>query len=118
MKLKMVTIKFMLFLGWAILQAKTADPNQRLPFFDVEWVEMFKNSKSKCVEPYVKLIEEISKDVDTFVNACDYDIEGSVIGYNALLYGAKTDISKSFRMKFFFPYKGRDCFRIRKSKSP
>ena len=76
-------------------------PIKDYPFFDVEWVEMFKNSKkSKYVEPYVKLIEEISKDVDTFVNACDYDIEGSVIGYNALLYGAKTDISKSFRMKF------------------
>ena len=65
-------------------------PIKDYPFFDVEWVEMFKNSKkSKYVEPYVKLIEEISKDVDTFVNACDYDIEGSVIGYNALLYGAK-----------------------------
>ena len=76
-------------------------PIKDYPFFDVEWVEMFKNSKkSKYVEPYVKLIEEISKDVDTFVNACDYDIEGSVIGYNALLYGAKTEISKSFRMKF------------------
>jgi len=76
-------------------------PIRDYPFFDVEWVETFKNSKkSKYVEPYVRLIEEISKDMDTFVNACDYDIEGSVIGHNALLYGAKADISKSFRMKF------------------
>ena len=76
-------------------------PIRDYPFFDVEWVETFKNSKkNKYVEPYVKLIEEISKDMNTFVNACDYDIEGSVIGHNALSYGAKTDISKSFRMKF------------------
>jgi DNA topoisomerase-1 len=81
------------------LRQKT--PIKDYPFFDVEWVETFKNSKkNKYVEPYVKLIQELSGQIDTYINACDYDIEGSVIGHNALVYAARTDISKSFRMKF------------------
>lgn len=84
-----------------LYKLRQSTPIRDYPFFDVDWVETFKNSKkNKYAEPYVKLIEEISTDMDAFVNACDYDIEGSVIGHNALLYGAKTDISRSFRMKF------------------
>jgi len=84
-----------------LYKLRQSTPIKNYPFFDVEWVETFKNSKkNKYVEPYVKLIEEISTQADKFINACDYDIEGSVIGHNALAYAAKTDISKTFRMKF------------------
>lgn len=84
-----------------LYKLRQSSPIRDYPFFDVEWVETFKNSKkNKYVEPYVRLIEDLSNKVDIFINACDYDIEGSVIGHNALVYAAKTDISKSFRMKF------------------
>ncbi len=70
-----------------LYKLRQSTPIKNYPFFDVEWVETFKNSKkNKYVEPYVKLIEEISTQADKFINACDYDIEGSVIGHNALAY--------------------------------
>ncbi len=46
-------------------------------------------------------LKKFSKNADRFVHACDYDIEGTLIGFNALKYACGEDsIDKAVRMKF------------------
>lgn len=71
-------------------------------FFDVEWVPLHETDKSKkYIKNYIDVIKKFSKDADRFIHACDYDTEGTLIGYNALKYicGEKS-IENAFRMKF------------------
>ncbi|MGZ7209403.1 MAG: DNA topoisomerase I, partial [Methanobacterium sp.] len=70
--------------------------------FDVEWVPLYeKDKKKKYIKPYVDAIKKLSKGADSFIHACDYDIEGTLIGYNALKYGCGEDsIKNAKRMKF------------------
>lgn len=70
--------------------------------FDVEWVPLYeKDKKKKYVKNYVDAIKKFSKDADRFVHACDYDIEGTLIGYNALKYACgEKSLDNAVRMKF------------------
>lgn len=70
--------------------------------FDVEWVPLSETDKSKkYVKNYIDTIKKFSKDADRFIHACDYDTEGTLIGFNALKYICGEDsINKAFRMKF------------------
>ncbi len=69
------------------------------PTFEIEWVPSFTVSKSSYyVRNYVELIEKLSKDADSLVCACDYDIEGTLIGYCIYKYIYKKE--KIERMKF------------------
>src|SRR3989344_4855655 len=69
------------------------------PVFDVEWRESHSAKKgSEFSKKYLDVLKKISKDADSFIVACDYDDEGSVIGYNCIRYIAKQKDAK--RMKF------------------
>ncbi len=70
--------------------------------FDVDWVPLYEKDKSKkYVKNYIDAIKKLSKDADTFIHACDYDIEGTLIGYNALKYACGDEsVNKAVRMKF------------------
>ncbi len=59
----------------------------KLPVFDVEWVPSFGVSKgSYFTKKYLDTIKEAAKGCDVYVNACDYDTEGTVIGTNIIKY--------------------------------
>ncbi len=47
---------------------------------------------------YITLIDKVCRGADHYVNACDYDIEGSVIGY--LIIKNHGDVNRSLRAKF------------------
>jgi DNA topoisomerase I len=70
--------------------------------FDVEWVPLYeKDKQKKYVKDYVDAIKKFSKNADRFVHACDYDIEGTLIGYNALKYACgEKSFDNAVRMKF------------------
>jgi DNA topoisomerase-1 len=70
--------------------------------FDVKWVPLYeKDKKKKYVKNYIDAIKKLSKDADEFVHACDYDIEGTLIGYNAMKYACGEKSFKNVRrMKF------------------
>ncbi len=52
------------------------------------------------IRVWLKVIAQLAKNADGFVDACDFDIEGSIIGYNILKYacGSKETLAK--RMKY------------------
>ena len=70
--------------------------------FDIDWKPLYEKDKSKkYVKNYIDAIIKFSKDADKFIHACDYDIEGTLIGYNALKYACgEKSLENALRMKF------------------
>lgn len=69
--------------------------SRTLPIFDLEWVPSFKvNKGAYFTKKYLDTIKEVSKGCDAFTNACDYDVEGTVIGTNIIKYVKTSDVNK------------------------
>ncbi len=69
------------------------------PTFDIEWKPSYEISKSSAfTRGYVKALEMLGKKADMLTVACDYDLEGSVIGYNVYRFCYGKQPGK--RMKF------------------
>jgi len=69
------------------------------PVFDVEWIPAFEqNNSAKFTKKYIDAIKKASKEADSFTVACDYDIEGELIGFNVLRFICKQKDAN--RMKF------------------
>ncbi len=69
------------------------------PVFDIEWKPSYSISKGAAfTKPYVNMLESLGKKADMCTIACDYDLEGSVIGFNVyrFCYGKRP----GKRMKF------------------
>ena len=81
--------------------------SRELPVFDIEWVASYKASESSSfTKKYLDTIAETGKRCAEYINACDYDIEGTVIGTNIIRYVARGDVNAALdpgtvrRMKF------------------
>jgi DNA topoisomerase I len=69
------------------------------PVFDVEWKASHQvNKASSFTSKYLTAIKRLAKQCDTFTVACDFDIEGSVIGANIIKHACKKKDGN--RMKF------------------
>lgn len=71
------------------------------PVFNFRWVPRYAAERgAKQIRTWIETISKLANDADTLVDACDYDIEGSIIGYCILKYacGNKENVSK--RMKY------------------
>jgi DNA topoisomerase I len=75
------------------------------PVFDIKWQASYLSSKDLAyVKGYVDTIKTLSKEADEFTIACDYDVEGEVIGLNVVRFACgKKDAN---RMKFSTLTKG------------
>ncbi len=78
-----------------------------VPVFDVEWVESYKVNKSAYfTKKYIDTIYAVGKKCSFYINACDYDIEGTVIGSNLIKYVVNSNVNSELpranvkRMKF------------------
>ncbi len=70
-----------------------------LPVFDIDWLPAYKVDKSAdYTKDYIKTIEHVSKSAEQVISACDFDIEGSLIGFNAIRFACKRN--NGLRMKF------------------
>jgi DNA topoisomerase-1 len=75
------------------------EKSRSYPAFDIEWVPSYQVSKEAAyTKNYVELLQKLAKKADTFVSACDYDIEGSTIAFNVFRFA--TTIREGRRMKF------------------
>ncbi|MGC8670158.1 MAG: DNA topoisomerase I [Candidatus Micrarchaeia archaeon] len=74
--------------------------NTGYPVLDVEWVPSYKASSSLYyTKKYFDVLEKLSSSCGMFINACDYDIEGTVIGTNVINFIAH-GLDKAKRMQF------------------
>jgi DNA topoisomerase-1 len=84
------------------LYAVATDENRsRYPVWDFCWkpkhlVERGQERREK----WIRSISEIAKEADHFINACDFDVEGSLIGYTVLKFACNGADRKAQRMKF------------------
>ncbi|MEM3201943.1 MAG: DNA topoisomerase I [Candidatus Micrarchaeaceae archaeon] len=77
------------------------------PIFSVEWVPSYTVSKSAYfTKSYLDALLAIGRKCGVFINACDYDIEGTVIGTNIIKQIINNDVNASIassnvkRMRF------------------
>jgi len=71
------------------------------PTFDYQWVPRWiAERKSSKIRTWLKVLSELAENAEEFIDACDYDIEGSIIGYCILKFacGGKEEVAK--RMKY------------------
>jgi len=69
------------------------------PVFEYKWIPAhIVNEEKKYTQQYLELLSKLARECRYYVNACDYDIEGSVIGY--LIIKFHGDEKHAFRAKF------------------
>ncbi|MBT4538685.1 DNA topoisomerase I, partial [Candidatus Woesearchaeota archaeon] len=74
------------------------------PVFNIDWAPSYLNSKQDYGKDYIAAIEKLTKKADEFTIACDYDVEGEVIGLNVVRFACKKKDAN--RMKFSTLTKG------------
>src|SRR5208337_1787731 len=56
--------------------------------------------RAEHIRAWLQVISKLSKNADSFIDACDYDMEGSIIGYCILKYACNDKDKVSRRMKY------------------
>ena len=70
-----------------------------IPVFEYKWIPRhIANKDYKHLERFYRVFSEILPNAKAYVNACDYDVEGSVIGYMIVKHWG--DPSRMKRMRF------------------
>ncbi|MCK4633437.1 DNA topoisomerase I [Candidatus Bathyarchaeota archaeon] len=72
----------------------------RYPVFEFTWAPRHLAERgARRVKAHIEAISKLALEADMFIDACDFDVEGSLIGYNILKYACgKAEVAK--RMKF------------------
>ncbi|TXT56728.1 MAG: DNA topoisomerase 1 [Candidatus Thorarchaeota archaeon] len=84
-----------------LFELKQTEPGWKYPRLDTEWVPKYEViKKDKSSKPLINLMNKLAKDIDQFIVATDYDIEGSLIGYLSLVYACNAEPNKATRMIF------------------
>jgi DNA topoisomerase I len=86
------------------------------PTFNIEWKATHEVGRgSDYTKEYLTTIKKLAKDADEFTIACDYDVEGEVIGERILKFLTKA--KNGSRMKFSTTTK-EDLVKAYENKSP
>ena len=81
--------------------AKTTSGQATYPVWDFAWKPMHLVERGRIrQEKWIRAIAKASKQADRFVNACDFDVEGSLIGYTILKFACNGADRNAHRMKF------------------
>lgn len=71
------------------------------PVFNFRWAPRHLAERgAKKVCKWVETISKLSHDADKFLSACDYDLEGGLIGYCILKFACNNKADSAKRMKF------------------
>ena len=71
------------------------------PVFDFHWVPRYLAERGAAqIRTWLKVISKLAENADKFIDACDYDVEGSIIGYSILKYACGNKESLAQRMKY------------------
>jgi DNA topoisomerase-1 len=80
------------------IRQQKGDKARGYPVLNVEWAPSYEVSKFYAhTKEYLDTLLEIAQQCDMAINACDFDIEGTVIGTNVIKHAK---IERAKRMKF------------------
>jgi DNA topoisomerase-1 len=85
------------------LYTVTAETKDRsnYPVFTFKWAPRYVAERNaKQTRKWIETITELAQDADKFIDACDYDTEGSIIGYNILKHACHNKETAAKRMKY------------------
>jgi len=88
-------------IGHLYTVASKKKANRDYPVFDYQWVPRYLAERGASrIRVWLEVIAKLAENAEVFVDACDFDIEGSLIGYCILKYacGGKEQTAK--RMKY------------------
>jgi DNA topoisomerase-1 len=79
----------------------SSSQHREYPVWEYDWKPIHVAERGReRQERWLNAITEIAKQAKAFVNACDFDVEGSLIGYMILKYAGAGADAKARRMKF------------------
>ena len=88
-------------LGHLYTVAQEGDGRNYYPVFDFKWAPRYLAERNaKKIKNWIDAISKLAEGATEFINSCDYDIEGSLIGYTILKYACGGKDSSAKRMKF------------------
>jgi DNA topoisomerase-1 len=88
-------------LGHLYTVASEKKGRDHYPVFNYQWVPLYLAERgARRIRTWLETIAKLAKDADAFIDACDYDIEGSIIGYCILKYACGNKENTSKRMKY------------------
>ena len=88
-------------LGHLYTVAGTKKGQWDYPVFDYQWVPRYQAEKGASkIRTWLKVITKLAENAENFIDACDYDIEGSIIGYSILKYACDGKEKTAKRMKY------------------
>ena len=71
------------------------------PVFDYHWVPRYLAERGASkIRVWLNVIAKLAENAEEFVDACDFDIEGSIIGYCILKYACGSKEKTAKRMKY------------------
>ena len=83
------------------VDSKGRSSRNSYPIWDYHWSPRHIIDKASArLARWVRVIGSLATNVDRYINACDYDIEGSVIGHTILQYACNGAAAHALRMKF------------------
>ncbi len=78
-----------------------SDQKRGYPVLDVKWVASYEVNKTAFyTKKYLDVFRMLAHKSDSYINACDFDIEGTVIGTNIIKFLGGDMQNKAKRMKF------------------
>ncbi len=84
-----------------IFTLEQAEGDWTYPVFDVEWVPSHTTDDGQdYMKKYFRNLQERGEEADRFINGCDFDVEGSTIGYNVITRACGGTDDRIKRMKF------------------
>jgi len=83
------------------VDAKDSSSRRNYPVWEFVWKPKYQVERGyEHQERWLRAIQELAKEADRFIDACDYDVEGSLIGYTILKYACGGAEHKAGRMRF------------------
>jgi DNA topoisomerase-1 len=83
---------------YTVTEAKNGERDY--PVFDYQWVPCWTVKNSSKSRIWLKVLSKLAENAEEIVDACDYDIEGSIIGYSILKYACSGKEKTAKRMKY------------------
>jgi DNA topoisomerase-1 len=88
-------------LGHLYTVAQERGKRNYYPVFNFKWFPKYAVERgAQRTKTWLKTISKLANGASTFINGCDYDIEGSLIGYTILKYACNNAEKNAKRMKF------------------
>ena len=88
-------------LGHLYTVASKDKTSRDYPVFDYQWVPRYLAERGAAkIRVWLKVIAKLSENAEVFIDACDFDIEGSIIGYCILKYACGNKQQTAKRMKY------------------